>query len=155
MFLPLVRTGDEVADSATSKLERAYDDEEPKNQPASGQPTHRVYAVTNAEETEKRFWTEIGAAWALKDGDGLIAEADRSMNRAKGVEAVSPSMLTESKAAFGSILPGLESVPAACVALAYTRSVEGPKTGRISVGKGGDGLPMFTEVQSELRRTYF
>jgi hypothetical protein len=32
---------------------------------------------------------------------------------------------------YGPFFPGFESVPAAKVALAYRRSVEGPQTGRV------------------------
>ena len=35
----------------------------------SKRPSHRVYAVT--KNGEKSYWTEIGAAWANKDGQGF------------------------------------------------------------------------------------
>ena len=63
--------------------------------------------------------------------EGFVRAAAIELPRGVRINAVSPSMLTESKAAFGPIFPGLESVPAARVALAYARSVEGPQTGRI------------------------
>ena len=40
------------------------------------------------------------------------------------------AVLTESLAAYGPYMPGMESVPAERVALAYQRSVEGAQTGR-------------------------
>ncbi|WP_441234502.1 hypothetical protein [Bradyrhizobium sp. 930_D9_N1_4] len=33
-------------------------------------PTHRVYAVRKTGP-DKSFWTEIGAAWANRDGKGF------------------------------------------------------------------------------------
>ena len=37
---------------------------------ATTKPTHRVYAVTKRPTAEKADWTEIGAAWANRDGKG-------------------------------------------------------------------------------------
>jgi NAD(P)-dependent dehydrogenase (short-subunit alcohol dehydrogenase family) len=47
------------------------------------------------------------------------------------INAVSPTVLTESLDIYASYCPGFESVPAARAALAYRRSVEGIQTGRI------------------------
>lgn len=47
------------------------------------------------------------------------------------INAVSPTVLTESWDSYGPFFSGFESVPAARVALAYRRSVEGPQTGRV------------------------
>jgi hypothetical protein len=33
-------------------------------------PTHRIFSVMNGNEG-KAVWTEIGAAWANKDGEGF------------------------------------------------------------------------------------
>ena len=38
-------------------------------------PTHRIYAVRKITEA-KSFWTEIGAAWANKDGKGFSLKLD-------------------------------------------------------------------------------
>lgn len=34
-------------------------------------PTHRIYSVSQKTDDAKAFWTEIGAAWAHKDGKGF------------------------------------------------------------------------------------
>ncbi|WP_274918291.1 short chain dehydrogenase [Streptomyces sp. WZ-12] len=47
------------------------------------------------------------------------------------VNAVSPTLLTESTESYGPFFPGVEPVPAAKVAWAYVRSVEGRETGRV------------------------
>jgi hypothetical protein len=44
---------------------------------------------------------------------------------------VSPNVLQESTGAFGPYFRGFEAVPAARVALAFSRSVEGAQTGQV------------------------
>ena len=34
-------------------------------------PTHRVYAITKRDISEKGTWLEIGAAWPHRDGKGF------------------------------------------------------------------------------------
>ena len=63
--------------------------------------------------------------------EGFVRAAAIELTRGVRINAVSPTLLTESKPVYGSLFPGFESVPAARVALAYVRSVEGPQTGRI------------------------
>ena len=41
----------------------------------TNRPTHRVYAVKKTGG-EKSFWTEIGAAWANRDGKGFNLKLD-------------------------------------------------------------------------------
>jgi NAD(P)-dependent dehydrogenase (short-subunit alcohol dehydrogenase family) len=47
------------------------------------------------------------------------------------INAISPTVLTESWESYGPFFGGFESVPAKRVALAYRRSVEGAQTGRV------------------------
>ncbi|HBX3675799.1 TPA: short chain dehydrogenase [Klebsiella pneumoniae subsp. pneumoniae] len=47
------------------------------------------------------------------------------------INLISPTVLSESLAAYGDFFPGFPSVPAAAVAQAYRRSIEGVQTGRI------------------------
>ena len=47
-----------------------------KNQTTPKRPTHRVYAVTKTEGSDKGFWTTIGAAWAHQDGKGFSVKLD-------------------------------------------------------------------------------
>ncbi|WP_310446656.1 short chain dehydrogenase [Thiobacillus sp.] len=63
--------------------------------------------------------------------EGFVRAAAIELPRGLRINAVSPTMLTESKDVYGPFFPGFESVPAARVAQAYVRSVEGPQTGRI------------------------
>lgn len=63
--------------------------------------------------------------------DGFVAAAAVELPRGQRINAVSPTVLTESLEGYGPFFPGFESVPAARVALAYQRSVEGAQTGRV------------------------
>ena len=47
------------------------------------------------------------------------------------INLISPTVLTESAEAYDGFFPGFESVPAATVAQAYRRSVEGVQSGRV------------------------
>ncbi|MEV7355542.1 short chain dehydrogenase [Kitasatospora sp. NPDC088264] len=47
------------------------------------------------------------------------------------INAVSPTVVEESLPAYGPFFPGMEAVPAARVATAYVRSIEGAQTGQI------------------------
>ena len=40
------------------------------------QPTHYVYHVRDGAESDKSYWTKIGAAWPHKDGKGFNMELE-------------------------------------------------------------------------------
>ena len=63
--------------------------------------------------------------------EGFVRAAACDFSRGIRINAVSPSVLTESMGRFAPFFPGYESVAAARVAMAYQRSVEGVQTGRI------------------------
>ncbi len=63
--------------------------------------------------------------------DGFVAAAAIELPRGIRINAVSPTILTESVGSYGPFFPGFETVPAARAALAYQRSVEGGQTGRV------------------------
>ncbi len=63
--------------------------------------------------------------------DSFVLAAALELPRGLRINAVSPTMVTESEAAYGPFFPGFESIPAATVAKAFIRSVEGPQTGRV------------------------
>jgi NAD(P)-dependent dehydrogenase (short-subunit alcohol dehydrogenase family) len=62
--------------------------------------------------------------------EGFVRAAATEL-RGRRINVVSPTVLSESWGVFGPFFPGFESVPAARVALAYQRSVEGVQTGRV------------------------
>lgn len=63
--------------------------------------------------------------------EGFVKAAACELKHGQRINVVSPTMLSESQEAYGPFFPGFESVPAARVALAYRRSIEGVQTGRV------------------------
>jgi NAD(P)-dependent dehydrogenase (short-subunit alcohol dehydrogenase family) len=63
--------------------------------------------------------------------EGFVRGAAIELPRGLRINAVSPTILRESLGSYGSYFHGFEAAPAARVALAYSRSVEGAQTGRI------------------------
>ncbi|MBB5409956.1 NAD(P)-dependent dehydrogenase (short-subunit alcohol dehydrogenase family) [Paraburkholderia sp. HC6.4b] len=63
--------------------------------------------------------------------EGFVRAAACDFPRGIRINAVSPTVLTESMGRFGPFFPGYESVPATSVAIAYRRSVEGVHSGRV------------------------
>ncbi|MCS2159965.1 short chain dehydrogenase [Scandinavium sp. H11S7] len=70
--------------------------------------------------------TSVNAALA-----GFVKAAACELQRGIRINLVSPTLLTESEAVYGPFFPGFESVPAARVALAFRRSVEGVQSGQV------------------------
>ena len=63
--------------------------------------------------------------------EAFVAAAAIELPRGMRINAVSPTILTESVPAYGPFFPGFDTVPAERVARAYQRSVEGGQTGRV------------------------
>ncbi len=63
--------------------------------------------------------------------EGFVHAAACELPRGIRINLISPTVLSESLAAYGDFFPGFPSVPAAAVAQAYRRSIEGVQTGRI------------------------
>jgi len=75
----------------------------------------------------------LGSAAAMVNGaiDGFVTSAAIEMPRGIRINAVSPTLLVESAAAYESYFSGFKPVPAAEVALAYRKSIEGAQTGKV------------------------
>lgn len=63
--------------------------------------------------------------------EGFVRAAACDLSRGIRINAVSPTVLTESMERFGSFFPGYESVSGTRVAMAYRRSIEGVQSGRV------------------------
>lgn len=63
--------------------------------------------------------------------EGFVRAAACDFSRGIRINAVSPTVLTESMDRFGPFFPGCESVSGSRVAMAYRRSVEGVQSGRV------------------------
>ena len=75
----------------------------------------------------------LGSSASMVNGavDGFVKSAAIEMPRHIRINAISPTVLTESMPIYENYFPGFESVPASRVALAYRKSVEGAQTGQI------------------------
>ncbi len=71
------------------------------------------------------------AATVNKAIEGFVVGAAIELPRGIRINAVSPTVLQESMPTFGPYFVGFEPAPAARVALAYARSVDGLQTGQI------------------------
>ncbi len=74
-----------------------------------------------------------GSSASLVNGalEAFARGAAPELPRGLRLNVVSPTVLTESLPGFGPYFLGFESAPAARVALAYSRSVEGVQTGQV------------------------
>lgn len=75
----------------------------------------------------------FGSSAAMVNGaiDGFVKSAAIEMPRGLRINAVSPTVVTESMDKYANFFRGFVSVPAAIVAQAYVKSVEGAQTGQI------------------------
>lgn len=75
----------------------------------------------------------FGSSAAMVNGaiDGFVKSAAIEMNRGLRINAVSPTVVSESMTKYADFFRGFVPVPAATVALAYVKSVEGAQTGQI------------------------
>ena len=75
----------------------------------------------------------LGSSASMVNGalDSFIKAAAIELPRGIRINVVSPTLITESLSAFGPYFPGFESVPAARVALAFSKSAEGHQTGQV------------------------
>lgn len=74
-----------------------------------------------------------GAAATMTNSaiDGFVRGASGELTRGLRLNVVSPTILEESLGAFGDYFRGFEAVPAARVAMAYERAIEGIQTGQV------------------------
>ena len=63
--------------------------------------------------------------------EGFVLGASIELKNSMRINAVCPSVVTESLGTYGPFFPGYESVSVSSVASAYQRSVEGPLSGNI------------------------
>ena len=75
----------------------------------------------------------MGSSASMVNGaiDAFVRAAAIELPRALRINAVSPGVLLELMDAYAPFFRGHEPVPAARVALAYAKSVEGARTGQV------------------------
>ena len=74
-----------------------------------------------------------GSSASMVNGaiDAFVRAAAIELPRGLRINSVSPGVLLESMPAYGPFFRGHEPVPGARVALAYSKSVEGARTGQV------------------------
>jgi len=88
------------------------------------------FTLTSGILSEDPIRTATSAALVNAAIDGFVRSAAIEMPRGLRINSVSPTVLTESLVKYGSYFHGFESVSAARVALAFSKSVEGLQTGQ-------------------------
>ncbi|PWY56829.1 short chain dehydrogenase [Legionella qingyii] len=75
----------------------------------------------------------MGTSGSMVNGaiNSFVKSAAIEMPHHLRINAVSPTVITESMSRYAPFFPGFESVPASRVALAFCKSVEGAQTGRV------------------------
>lgn len=76
---------------------------------------------------------KLGTSAAMVNGalDGFVKSAALEMPNGIRINCISPTVITEAMGSYAPYFRGFESAPAARVALAYSKSVEGSQTGQV------------------------
>jgi len=88
------------------------------------------FTLTTGILAQQPIRTGVNATAVNAALEGFVLAAANELNGLR-INAVSPTVLTESLESYGPFFPGFESAAASRVALAYRRSVEGIDTGRV------------------------
>ena len=103
------------------------------NPRARGSRARRTWWVVYADLRNPRpRFIRFGASASLVNGalESFVRAAAIELHDHR-INAVSPTVLIESMAAYGAYFPGFEPVPASRVALAFSKSIEGAQTGQV------------------------
>lgn len=92
---------------------------------------HGSFTLTSGILSVEPIRTGSSAAMVNGAIDSFVHAAAIEAPRGIRINAVSPTILTESMSIYADYFPGFEPVPATRVAEAYRKSVEGAQTGRI------------------------
>ena len=96
---------------------------------------HGSFTLTSGVLDRDPIRMGVGAATANGAIGGFIVGSAIEMPRGIRINAVSPGLLDVSEKRYGEFFPGHERVAAARVGLAYTKSIEGPGTGKVIIVK--------------------
>lgn len=89
------------------------------------------FTLTSGILNHEPILTGSSAAMVNAALEGFVKAAAIEMPKRMRINLVSPTVLTEAAAVYEKFFPGYEPVPAAKVALAYKKSVEGAHTGQV------------------------
>lgn len=88
------------------------------------------FTLTSGILAQQPIRTGVNATAVNAALEGFVLAAATELSGLR-INAVSPTVLSEALESYGPFFPGFESAPAARVALAYRRSVDGVETGRV------------------------
>lgn len=90
-------------------------------------------SITLTSGTLSDMPIRYGAAATMTNSavDGFVRGAAGEISRGIRINVVSPTIVEESLPAFGDYFRGFEAAPAARVAMAYERAIEGIQTGQV------------------------
>ncbi len=89
------------------------------------------FTLTSGIAVDASIRNIVNASAVNRALEGFAVGSALELSRGQRINVVSPTVLTESMPTYGPYFVGFESVPAARVALAYARSVDGAGTGKI------------------------
>ena len=89
-----------------------------------------AFTLTSGILAQQPIRTGVNATAVNAALEGFVLAAATELSGLR-INAVSPTVLSEALESYGPFFPGFESAPAARVALAYRRSVDGVETGRV------------------------
>lgn len=89
------------------------------------------FTLTSGILTEQPIREGVNATAVNAALEGFVRAAAIELPRGLRINAVSPTVLAESMPVYGPYFRGFEPAPAARVALAYSRSVDGAQTGQV------------------------
>lgn len=92
---------------------------------------HGSFTLTSGILSDDPIYTGSSGAMVNSAINGFVRGAAIEMPRGIRINVVSPTVLTESMAKYGSYFRGFASVSAARAALAFSKSVEGRQTGQV------------------------
>ncbi|MGQ4486788.1 short chain dehydrogenase [Streptomyces sp. 372A] len=128
VFRPLAElTPDDFAATLRDKALSQFD---LVRQGAAHLPPHGSFTLVSGILTEEPVVAGAAASAANGAVEAFVRAAAIELPPQR-VNAVSPTVAEESLPAYGPFFAGVEAVPAARVATAYVRSVEGAQTGRV------------------------
>lgn len=89
------------------------------------------FTLTSGVASEDPIVGSTSASMVNSALDGFVKSAAIDLPRGLRINAVSPTILSESMKDYGDFFQGFKPVPAHDVALAYVKSIEGAQTGQV------------------------
>jgi len=89
------------------------------------------FTLTSGLLNEDPIREAVSAAMVNGGIEGFVRAAAIALPRGLRINAVSPTVLAESRPVYGAYFPGTRAIPASEAALGYVKSVDGAQTGQV------------------------